>query len=39
MNLDALESYFEERQGHYIRYFCELNKEPEKWEEGKYRRV
>jgi hypothetical protein len=32
-SLDALEVFYQERQGNTVHYLADLNKEPESWEE------
>lgn len=38
-SFEALQAYFDEKQGRYIRYLCDQNKEPEQWDEGQQGRL
>ena len=32
MSIEALQAYFGEKQGNYIKYLCDLHKEPDSWQ-------
>jgi hypothetical protein len=34
MDIETLLSFFEEKQGNYTRYLQDINRQPERWEEG-----
>lgn len=35
MSIEALELFFQEKQGNYIKYFCGLHGEPDRWQQEK----